>query len=207
MIKYYLNSITKKDDIRFYHGQSMTRTFKTGDCLKLQKILAKQLCIGDVIIFTHIQADAQTMEFVHRISNIFTKGWITRGDNNPGNDDEPVAEKNIVGKVTHYERNGKIHKVWNGRMGLMRARVLHGRLHVISATKFFLRKPYRLLKRSGIVAKLWRPEISTIHFETQDGPLVKYVHKSKTVASCWLNSNNWWFRRPYDFVVGPKLKK
>ena len=32
-----------------------------------------------------------------------------------------------------------------------------------------------MIRESGIVAKLWRPEIEIIHFETRDGPLVKYV--------------------------------
>jgi len=131
---------------------------------------------------------------------------ITRGDNNPKNDEDLVTEKNLVGKVTHYERNGKIHKVWNGRLGMLRARVLHGRLHFIKALKFFLKRPYRILKKTGIVTKLWRPEIETIHFETQDGPLVKYVHKGRTVASCWTDTNRWWFRRPYDFIIDPKAK-
>ena len=89
---------------------------------------------------------------------------------------------------------------------MMRAKVLHGRLHIIRAAKFFLRKPYRMLKKTGMVAKFWQPEIETIYFETQDGPLVKYVHKGRTVASCWLDSNRWWFRRPYDFVINPKAK-
>jgi len=132
------------------------------------------------------------------------KNIITRGDNNPKNDAERVTEENLIGKVTHYERNGKVRKVWNGRLGMMRARVLHGRLHIIRAAKHLLRKPYRMLKKTGIVAKLWRPEIEIIHFQTQDGPLVKYVNKGRTVASCWTESNRWWFKRPYDFVIRPK---
>ena len=137
------------------------------------------------------------MILVHRIVKLIKKDFITRGDNNPKNDEEPVTEENLIGKVTHYERNGKIHKVWNGRLGMMRARVLHGRLHIIRCAKFLLRKPYRLIKKSGIVAKLWQPEIETIYFETQDGPLVKYIHKGRTVASCWTKTN--------QLVVPPAL--
>ena len=88
----------------------------------------------------------------------------------------------------------------------MRGIVLHGRLHVIRAAKFFLRKPYRLLKKTGIVARLWRPEIEVIRFATPDGPLVKFVHNGRTVASCWTAANSWWFRRPYDFIIDPKAK-
>lgn len=185
----------------------MHGTLKQGDSLKIKKTSLAELHLGDVITFTSIQRNNQTNELVHRIIKMLFIGPITRGDNNSKNDEEPVTEKNLIGKVTHYERNGKIHKVWNGRLGMLRARVLHGRLHLIRSMKFFLRKPYRLVKKTGIVAKLWRPEIQTIHFQTQDGPLVKYVHNGRTVAKYWKKNNHWWFRRPYDFVIGPKLKK
>jgi hypothetical protein len=89
----------------------------------------------------------------------------------------------------------------------MRAKVLHGRLHIFKSAKFFLRKPYCLLKKTGIVSKLWQPQIETVYFATQEGPLIKYLHNGQTVASCWVETNRWWFRRPYDFVIGPKLKK
>jgi signal peptidase I len=192
-------------DCLFYQGQSMAGTFKTADCLKIEKTSIAALNPGDTIVF-RLKKETEGKDLVHRIVLKTNERIITRGDNNPRNDEEPVTEENLIGKVTHYERNGKIRKVWNGRLGMMRARVLHGRLYIIRTAKFFLRKPYRMIKRSGIVAKLWRPEIETIHFETQDGPLVKYVHVGRTVASCWLDSNRWWFRRPYDFVIDPKAK-
>lgn len=184
----------------------MYNTFFEADFLKTEEISINELQNGDVIIFHEIEKIVKKSVLVHRIMLILKDRIITRGDNNPRNDKEPVTKENLIGKVTHYERNGRIHKVWNGRLGMMRARVLHGRLHVIRAAKFFLRKPYRILKKTGIVSKIWRPEIKTIHFATPDGPLVKYIHKGRTVASCWTDSNRWWFRRPYDFVVGPNFK-
>jgi signal peptidase I len=187
---------------RFYHGKSMVGTFKPGDGLKLHIFSLAELRQGDVIIFRNIQ----TIELVHRVVKVGKIELKTRGDNNLIADDVPVTENNIVGKVTHYERNGKWHRVWNGRPGRMRGIVLHGRLHVIRAAKFFLRKPYRLLKKTGIVARLWRPEIEVIRFATPDGPLVKFVHNGRTVASCWTAANSWWFRRPYDFIIDPKAK-
>jgi signal peptidase I len=193
-------------DAYFFRGTSMAHTFRNGDYIFFQKASVSELKYGDAIVFDCQNSEEIKKQCVHRIIGKSNKNLITRGDNNPKNDEEPVTEENLIGKVTHYERNGKIHKVWNGRLGLMRARVLHGRLYTIKAAKYFLRKPYRLLKKTGIVSKFWRPEIETIYFETQDGPLVKYVHKGRTVASCWLDNNRWWFRRPYDFVIGPKVK-
>ena len=184
----------------------MISTFKKGDFLYFKKSPITEMNCGDIIIFNCMNLEEPKKQCVHRVTIKLRQKIYTRGDNNPKNDEEPVSEENLIGKVTHYERNGKIHKVWNGRLGMMRARVLHGRLHIIRAAKFLLRKPYRLLKKTGMMAKLWQPKIETIYFETQDGPLVKYTHKGRTVASCWLDSNRWWFRRPYDFVIDPKAK-
>lgn len=198
--------LSTKKDFEFYSGQSMSKTFREGDLLLKEKTSFPKIEPGDIIILNKPFPEIQRGKWVHRV--IFKKDnfLITRGDNNPKNDDEPVSEESLIGRVTHYERNGKIHKVWNGRLGLMRAKVLHGRLLLIRVAKFFLRKPYRLAKKTGIVAKLWRPKIEKSYFETQDGPLLKYTHKGITVASCWLDSNRWWFRRPYDFVIDPKVK-
>jgi len=190
-----------------YSGKSMKGTFKLGDNLIIKNIFLNKLNKGDILAIKSQDSKLIDKKLVHRIVKNSNNTSVTRGDNNPKNDEEPVTEENLIGKVTHYERKGKIHKVWNGWIGLIWARILHGRLYVIRAAKFFFRKPYRMMKKTGIVAEIWRPEIETIYFETQDGPLVKYVHKGRTVASCWLESNHWWFRRPYDFIIGPKLKK
>lgn len=196
---------TAAQNAYFYRGTSMTRTFKKGDYLFFQNFPITEIKCGDTIVFEDNISNEPKKQCVHRTIHKSEQNLITRGDNNPKNDEEPVTKKNLVGKVTHYERNGKIHKVWNGRLGMLRARVLHGRLHAIRAIKFLLRKPYRLLKKTGVVSKLWRPEIETIYFQTPDGLLVKYIHKGRTVASFWTDTNRWWFKRPYDFVIGSKL--
>lgn len=209
MISFYeikRKSETIKHNSLFYSGHSMDGTFKKHDQIQVEKTRINKIRIGDITIFKNLLETGKEVYYVHRVVTFMEKNIITRGDNNPKNDKDPVTEKNLIGKATHYERKRKIHKVWNGRLGMLRARVLHGRLHFIKALKFFLKRPYRILKKTGIVTKLWRPEIETIHFETQDGPLVKYVHKGRTVASCWTDTNRWWFRRPYDFIIDPKAK-
>jgi signal peptidase I len=188
--------------VPFYSGRSMSGTFLPSDWLIFETIPFNLIRLGDVLIFH----DKVEKRIVHRAIQIIKEGVVTQGDNNSKPDIELLEAECLLGKVTHYERNGKIHKVLNGKLGMMRARVLHGRLYAIKAAKYFLRKPYRTLKKTGIVAKLWRPSIEIIHFETLDGPLVKYIHKGKTMASCWTASKRWWFRRPYDFVIEPKLK-
>ena len=189
----------------FYRGPSMLGTFRPGDWLRIEKIALAQVRKGDVIVFG--RPDMGEEDFVvHRVVGMGPEGPVTRGDNNLKNDKTRMTEENLLGRVIHFERGEKIHKVWNGRLGMLRVRALHARFRSISVVRFFLSKPYQSLKRSGIVARIWRPEIEIIHFETQDGPLVKYIHKGRTVASCLTDSNRWWFRRPYDFVIGPKFQ-
>jgi hypothetical protein len=186
----------------FYNGNSMAGTFLPADWLIYETVSFCSLKKGDVLIYD----DQTEKRIVHRAVQIKKEGIVTQGDNNPEPDAELLEAECLIGKAIRYERNGRMHKVWNGRLGLQRARVLHCRLHLIKAIKFILKKPYRLLKKTGAVAQFWRPEIESIFFETQDGPLVKYTHNGKTVASYWVDTNRWWFRRPYDFVIGPKLK-
>jgi signal peptidase I len=197
----------KKINSLYYSGRSMAGTFKECDRIEIDKCRLNEIKIGDVAIFISPLEEEKGTRCIHRVVASIKTDFITRGDNNPKKDTTPLTQNNLIGRTCHFERNGRIHKVWNGRLGMMRAKVLHGRLHLIKVAKFFLRKPYRMLKKSGLVSKLWRPEINTIHFETQDGPLVKYVHQGRTVASCWTDTNRWWFRRPYDFVVNPKTKE
>ncbi len=181
----------------------MKGTFKPGDKLIIETIPLIQIKRGDLIIFRVIDQEREDF-VVHRVVDKKPCGLVTRGDNCREQDKELVAEENIYGRVIEYDRQGKIHKAWNGRLGMLRAGALHGRLQIIRILKFFLRKPYLMIRESGIVAKLWRPEIEIIHFETPDGPLIKYVHKGKTVAICWTEKNHWWYRQPYDFIIKPK---
>lgn len=184
----------------------MKGTFKPGDKLTIEKIPLKQVRKGDAIIFRIAKKDEDAF-VVHRVVDLTPNGLVTRGDNCGEQDKELVAEENIYGRVIEYDRKGKIYRTWNSRLGMMRAGALHGRLQFIRILIFFLRKPYLMIRESGIVAKLWRPEIEIIHFETPNGPLIKYVHKDRTVAVYWTDKGHWWCRCPYDLIVRSKLKK
>jgi hypothetical protein len=184
----------------------MKGTFKPGDKLYIEKISLEKVKRGDLIIFSTINKGGDDF-VVHRVVDKSPGGLATRGDNTFYWDRESVSRENIIGRVIHYDRNGKIHKAWNGGAGMLRTGALHCRLHFIRVVKFFLRKPYHMIKKSGIVAKFWQPEIEIIHFETNSGPLIKYIHKGTTVAIYWTKKNRWWCKRPYDFVIGLKLNK
>jgi len=173
----------------------MKGTFKPGDKLTIEKIPINQVRKGDAIIFRIAKKDEDDF-VVHRVVDLTPNGLVTRGDNSRKQDTELVAEENIYGRVIAYDRKGNICRTWNGRLGMMRAGALHGRLQFTQILMFFLRKPYLMIRESGIAAKLWRPEIEIIRFKTSNGPLIKYVHKDITVAIYWTDKNRWWCRRP-----------
>jgi len=181
----------------------MKGTFKPGDKLIIEKVPFAQIRKGDLIIFSR-EADGNNDFVVHRVVDIYQNGLITRGDNCRDRDKELVIEENIIGRVIQFDRMGKIHRGWNGRRGMFWAKILGSRMHLIKVVDFFLRKPYIMIRKTGIVAKFWHPEIRIIHFETQDGALIKYVHKGKTIAICWTDTNRWQIRKLYDLIIWPK---
>lgn len=187
----------------FYRGSSMKGTFKPGDKLIIEKVSFKQIKKGDIIIFRRTQED-QSDFIVHRVVGITPNGLVTRGDNCLANDRELVIDENIVGRVIKFDHQGNVGQTRNGRAGAFRAALLQKRMQLIKLVKFFLRKPYLAIKKSGLIAIIWHPEIDVLRFDTPDGPLVKYVHEEKTVAICWTDKNRQWQKRPYDFIINPK---
>lgn len=183
----------------------MKGTFKPGDRLAIEKVAFDQIKKGDVIIFRRMREEKNEF-IVHRVVKTTTKELVTRGDNCRVSDEGCLAAEDIIGRVIRYDRRGRVRRAWNGGAGQLQASVLHGRLHAARSLKFFLRKPYVKLRESGIVARLWQPDIEAIHFETPDGPLVKYLHKGRTVTICWKTTDRWLTKRPYDFILQPESK-
>jgi len=188
----------------FYRGSSMKGTFKPGDKLVTEKVFYDQIKKGDLIIFGR-EADENSDFIVHRVADIAPDGLITRGDNCRDRDIGLVSEEKIIGRVIRFDRRGEIHQARNGWLGVIRAKVLHGRIHIARGVKFFFRTPYLLIRNFGILKKFWHPEIEIIHLNTPDGSLDKYVHRGLSVAIHWIGNNRWYLKRPYDFIIGPQL--
>ena len=188
----------------FYRGSSMRGTFKPGDKLVIENVPFDQIRKGDLVIFN--RACQEKGDFiVHRVSAITSNGLVTRGDNCIDQDKELIGEKHIVGRVIQYDRRGRIRRARNGRMGQIRATLLYGRLHGVKWLKIFLRKPYVMFRKTGIIARIWQPDIEAVYFETPDGPLLKYLHHGRTVAICLKIKNRWKIKRPYDFIMQTEL--
>ena len=200
-----VRQVPAKDGIRFYHGRSMAGTFRPGDCLTVTTVPLADVRPGDVVVYRRLNHNGVEEELVHRVMFARSNGLIVRGDNNPCNDLTLVTENNLVGSVSHVKRDGKRFPVRGKRFGLMRARALHGLRRiwklVWNAVRYMGRRTYSWLRKSGLVARLWRPSIVKVQLMTDNGPLVKYVWRNRTVASHWVNEGRFRCRKPYDLVI------
>ena len=191
----------QNDHIRIYWGRSMEGTFHTGDRLILEPVSINELKKGDVIVFKRLDFGDTKKDLVHRVITISEKGVITKGDNNLYKDTMLVTSNNLVGRVTHIERGENQLKVQNGLSGLRRARFLHLRLPIKKIIWGICRVPYRSLKKSGLVSKIWRPDIKKIHIKTAEGDSIKYIHRKRTVAQIWPELGCSRCKKPYDLVI------
>ena len=160
----------------------MKGTFRTGDRLVVEKVSVSELHKGDVIVFKGLDSNGSEKDLVHRVISISKKGLVTRGDNNFYNDTILVSPDNLVGRVTHLERNGEKRQIKNGESGLRRAGFLNVKLHLKKTIWNICEKPYRMLKKSGMVSIFWKPKIKKIHINTPNGELIKYIHGKRTVV-------------------------
>ncbi len=187
--------------IRFYHGRSMGGTFCPGDCLILEPVSIADIHPGDVVVYRSPNRQGDADELVHRIVAVVPGGLVARGDNNPCTDTTLVTANNLLGRVMHVERSGKTRPVRGGRLGLLRAWLLHARLPTWGFIKRVGRRPYRWLRESGLVSHLWRPSFLKVHLMAENGPLVKYVCGGRTVASWWSAEGRFECQKPYDLVL------
>lgn len=186
----------------------MKSTFKPGDKLFLKKVQFLHIHEGDVIVFKGRGEDgAETI--THRVVGLHSDSLITRGDNNLKKDAHAITEETLLGRIDHFERKGKLHKVAYGVRGMLHAKTIRITHFLVRTLKLLNRKPYRLLRSSGLVTMFWRPDIERIDFMTQKGPMQKYIHAGKSIATYWNDRNRWQIRRPYELVIGlqPRKKK
>lgn len=178
-----------------YRGNSMRGTFRQGDVLIVEPIPWKAVRPGDVIAF-YGASDHHSL-IVHRVRVCTPVGLITQGDSNALADAQPVQPDDLVGRVCSFERDGKRRAVQNGRAGLLRLRLLR----LWRRVRPLVGWPYRLLRASGVVRRLWRPRVTLVCVHTDAGPVVKYIHRGRAVA--------WWrpcrgtfeCRKPYDLAL------
>jgi signal peptidase I len=194
-----------EDRASFYHGNSMLGTFRPGDRLIAEPVPITAIRPGDVVVYRGREELGQPERIVHRVVAVTPGELVTQGDNSPYVDAEPVHPDTLLSRVTHVERDGRVRRVWGGRWGLLRARALHawwvGHRLGWRLLRIMGRRAYRRLREGGLVRRLWRPAATRIRVEAEDGPLVKYVHRGRTVAWWWPKTESFRWHRPYDLVI------
>jgi signal peptidase I len=192
------------DRVRFFRGQSMKGTFCPGDCLRVAPVPLADVRPGDVVVYrgaNHHREPEDAEELVHRIVALAPAGLVARGDNNPSADTTLVTADSLVGRVTHVEHDGKTYPVQSGWVGLLRACILHARQPIWRWVARLGRRPYRALRESGVAPRLWQPSVLKVRLATENGPLVKYVCRGRTVACWWPTEGRFKCQKPYDLVL------
>ena len=190
----FQNSDTKKE--LSYSKDSITPDSELGELPKS----------GDYLKNAPIETpEAESRLLVHRVIAVRSGGFVTRGDNNPAPDKDFVSPERLIGRVVAFERRGRKVRVSGGTDGFVLAsarrffrRVARSLFRVV---RFPLRPAYRLLRRSGIIGAIWKPQLTAVQFRSSSGPFVKYVRLGRTVAVWWPERRNFQCRRPYDLII------
>ncbi|MGC9024468.1 MAG: hypothetical protein ACP5NB_06525 [Chloroflexia bacterium] len=182
--------------VYLYRGRSMGRTLRPGDLLYVVPASPESVRPGDIVLFRG-PGEEESVYLAHRVQARTASGLLTQGDDHPVPDPVPVAAERLLGRVCFREREGRICPVWGGWAGRLWALLLRLRRRALQMAAL----PYRLLRRSGVVRRFWRPAVERIHLRSGEKEVVKYVHAGRTVACWWPEEGRFWCRRPYDLVL------
>ena len=179
----------------------MAPLFKPGDLLCARKSALGNIRLGDIVIIDWGSDKNYIQYVVHRVISVQQNHLITQGDNNLKTDLQVVTRENLVSLVTSFGRQNHVHSVKGGTMGLFYARLIHARNFVWSLIRLLGWRIYRLLRQSGLIARIWHPTISHIRVITDNGPLIKYCHGNRIVARWWPETKKFDVVKPFDLVI------
>jgi len=180
-----------------YNGPSMLPTFKPGQVLYIRP-QERAIQPGDVVVFNR-----ENEYIVHRVIAVTPEGISTRGDNNPQGDPWLLTPDQVLGVVEKAEDWDKTHAVSGGTPALLKAKTRWGIKALFTRSLPWLGAPYRWLKARRWAAKIWHPSITQIQLQTNEGVMIKYLVRGKTVATWYPRPGRFICRRPYDLVIFP----
>jgi hypothetical protein len=183
------------ENIFRYTGTSMSSTFKSGQVLYIRPT-SNGMLPGDVVVFY-----SRTKFIVHRIKEVNGDYFITQGDNNPREDADIISKDQIIGVVDKVDDWGKSHSVIGGQRGLWIAHLRWKILALKNQLRPVIGAPYRWLKASHWINKIWHPDITSIQLQIPEGIIIKYIVRGKTVATWQPQQENFICRRPYDLII------
>jgi len=180
-----------------YRGSSMTGTFRPGDMLVTCDVAFEAIRPGDVVAFRAPGGDNDATLIVHRVVARARDGLITRGDACGAPDLARVQPGDLVGRVIQAQRGRRVRRVWGGWTGRCWARLLRLRRRVLALGRL----PYRWLRASGLVRRVWRPAVTQVSVMTSQGTVVKYLCGARAVAEWRPETRTYRCRKPYDLVL------
>lgn len=173
----------------------MHPTFKPGEILYVRAEI-RDIQPGDVVVF-----HSEGVQIVHRVVSVSSEGFLTRGDNNLGEDERVVRREEIIGVVVGKDFWGNQESVTGGKKGLEKAKRRWRLREIHQKTLPIIGFPYRWLKRKGWVRKLWHPRIVKIKIRSPKGEIIKYLFKGKVIALWLPGSAQFFCKRPFDLVI------
>lgn len=189
----------------------MEGSFRFGDRLIIEPVALKYVKLGDVVVYQGLNSRFDEDYLVHRVISIRPEGLVTQGDNNPCPDKNFVNEENLVGRVFHVERDGKKISVCNWHLGMIRVRVRrkldHLRNRIWRLVRSVGRGTYSWIRESGLVPLMWRPSISKVFLMTENGSMIKYISRNRTVGEYWPENGRFKCCKPYDLVLWDRVPK
>ena len=124
-------------------SNSMSPTFNKGDLVFIEEVDLMDLKQNDVITF-YMMVDGTRVMNTHRIIEVLetgsTRKFITKGDNNPGPDENPVIVADIIGRWN----NGRMAGMGNV-LDFLRSRTGFFICIVIPMALFFLFELYKFI--------------------------------------------------------------
>jgi SAM-dependent methyltransferase len=195
-----VHNFNERSDAFLFCGSSMGCLFRDGDRLVIGPCEIAEIRKGDVVVFT---APGDDKRIVHRVIAVGPDRFQTRGDSNPGADPWSLGRENLIGCVTAFERNGRLHSVTGGRRGRLRA-LLTGTIRRIDHHSSSVFHPiYRGLYRSCILRRLVPGSLSPrVILLRKDGSTeMQLLMGRKVVGRCLAEENEWKIRRPFRIFV------
>lgn len=184
-------------DVFQYRGSSMTGTFRPGDMLIVRDVTFEAIRPGDVVAFRAPgRADDATM-IVHRVVARAVDGLVTQGDACGAPDAARVQATDLVGRVIQAQRGTRLRPAPGGIAGRCWARALRLRRRVLALGRL----PYRWLRASGLVRRVWRPAVTQVSMMTSQGTVVKYLCGARAVAEWRPETRTYRCQKPYDLVL------